>query len=152
MGGCKAIVQDPTSETDTCLIACGDAKDYIVNDLFKMDTYTLSTVTPSQFTDKYTTFSAYGNAAVNQCRQVEFMQVLDQRSSKLSYTLGLATSLATQGIQFNAKGNKLAAVVKNFKSDISAGDWESFGTHLYGFISNLVTYTAPAASVGTSPN
>lgn len=80
-GACKAIVQNPDSDTDTCLIACGDVKSYIINKYFKLSAYTDSTVTPSEFLDKSNVFMTYSNAATNQCRQPEFMQVVDKRLS-----------------------------------------------------------------------
>ena len=103
IGGCKAIVALPNAATttDTCLIACEDVQSYVTGTLFNKDSYTASTISPAQFSTYYNTFSVYGNAAINQCRQVEFMQLWDQRFSKISFSSGLAMNLAVQAATYN---------------------------------------------------
>ena len=94
-GACKAFMDDPSNTDSDCYKACLNTGTEIVNS-FDTSTYTDGSFTTSEFTSKGAVAMIKFMTQMSKCRQVEFVQALDNRASSLSFAAGLGVNTITQ--------------------------------------------------------
>ena len=146
LGACKAFMDDPSNTVSDCYVACTNTGTEIINS-FDETTYTDGIFTTSEFTSKAAVAAIKYMSQMSKCRQVEFLQSLDNRFSDPGFASGMAVNFILQA--FKKDNSQLYTSLDQIKTAWnddtmdSATRWETIGQYAQAFLTKSFAYSAP---------
>ena len=140
IGSCKAFMDDPSNTESDCYVACETTGTQIIN-AFDTSNYDTATFTPSEFTSKLSVAAIKYMTQISKCRQVEFLQALNSRSSDLAFFAGTGVNVVVQALMFN--NSNLYTSGKGLWTALKNKDYEGLGNSFQSLITQTINYSAP---------
>jgi len=136
-GSCLALQKDQTDTTTDCYKACAVTAQNIVK-ISDATYYTNGAYNLGDFYNKLNVLSIKFNTQFSECNYYDFMLMVDNRMSDLSFVSGSAVNMIVQAF-FQDSGLR-----KMFTELGSAnGDYQVIGKAIQGFLSQLMSFEAP---------